>query len=278
MLLETVFIGVVVAYLHKRVKFSFIKHKKPNLIIKGAESFFIDKKSKIGILLLHGFTSTPQEVKGLGAYLAKKGYTIYAPLLTGHGTHVFDLARTKKDDWENSAKKALKKLKEKTKEVYIIGSSFGGNIALKIATEKKVKGIILMGTPMFFKKDFSKKLTIRILGLFKNFIKKRYDEKVKKVIKKKINYMQIPIKSLNEVAKVIKESEKILPLIKIPTLIMQSSTDHILPKENAELIYKKLGSKIKEKIFIPNSYHVFCIDKNKNIAFKKIAEFIKKNK
>ena len=274
MLLETFFIGVIVAYLHKRVKFYFIKAKKwDNKIIKGAEPFFIDKKSDTGVLLLHGFTSTPQEVKGLGDYLAKKGYTINAPLLSGHGTHIFDLATTTRAEWEKSATNALKKLK--TKKVYIIGSSIGGNIALKLASEKKIRGIVLMGTPMFFKKELSKKLMVKGLGIFKNFVKKKHDARAKKAIKEKIHYMHVPIKALTEVAKIMKESEKLLPETKTPTLVMQSSTDQILSNANAELIYQRLGSKIKEKIFLPDSYHVFCLDKHKEMAFEKINEFIK---
>ena len=226
MLLETVFIGIVTAYLHKKVKFYLIKKKKwDNAIMNGAEPFFIDNKSKTGILLLHGFTSTPQEVKGIGEYLAKKGLTIYAPLLTGHGTHIFDLATTKRQDWEKSTIKAFNRLKKKAENIFVIGSSMGGNLAIKLANQKKVKGLILLGTPMFFKSELTKKIMLKGMSLFKNFVKKKHDKRAKRAIKKKVHYMHVPIKALKELAKVIQESEDLLPNTKVPALVMQSATD-----------------------------------------------------
>jgi len=277
MILETLFIGLLSAYLHKRLRIHLVIKKKKGKqpLMKGAQPFFIDKKSKVGILLLHGFTSTPQEVKGLGKYLAKKGYTVYAPLITGHGTSVFDLVGTNWQDWENSVLNAYNKLKKEVKTIYVIGSSLGGNLGIRLATKKKINLLITMGTPMFFKNELSKKLIMRVLSLFRNFVKKKHGKKIKKIIKKKVHYMQVPLKSLREVAKIVRQSEKDLPKIKCPALIMQSSTDQLLPNENAYLIYNKINSKIKKNVFIPDSYHVFCMDKHKQKAFKTILEFIK---
>lgn len=39
----------------------------------------------IGILLIHGFTACPIDLKPLGEILNSFGYTVYAPLLAGHG-------------------------------------------------------------------------------------------------------------------------------------------------------------------------------------------------
>lgn len=36
--------------------------------MKGGEPIFIDKNSKVGILMLHGFSSTPNEFKELSLY------------------------------------------------------------------------------------------------------------------------------------------------------------------------------------------------------------------
>src|SRR5205807_834480 len=38
-----------------------------------------------GCLLIHGFAGTPPEMRGLGEFLAARGYDVIGPLLAGHG-------------------------------------------------------------------------------------------------------------------------------------------------------------------------------------------------
>ena len=277
-MLEWIIILIIFALLQKKIRFYFVtkkekKHHHP--VMRGAEPYLI-KKGKIGVLLLHGLTSSPQELKFLANYLISKNFTVYVPLIKGHGTSVVNLARTKKEDWENSALKAFDKLSKSTNKVYVIGSSMGGNLAFRIAAKRKVAGIISMGTPMFFKKQLSYKIIFNVLRIFKNFVKKKYPTKrIKKIIKKKVHYTEFPLNCVSNLTKLIKISEKDLPKITAPALIMQSSTDHILPKENAQWICEHIGSAQKRIFMVPDSYHVFCIDKNRNIAFKEIYNFIK---
>ncbi len=45
------------------------------------------------MLLIHGFTGSPPEMRLVGEYLHRRGLTVYAPLLPGHGTTVEDMNR-----------------------------------------------------------------------------------------------------------------------------------------------------------------------------------------
>ena len=59
-------------------------------IMPGAEPFLYEA-GETGCLLVHGFTSSPSEMRGLGRYLADRGITANAGLLPGHGTSPADL-------------------------------------------------------------------------------------------------------------------------------------------------------------------------------------------
>lgn len=48
------------------------------------EPFFFEEGPR-AVLLLHGFTGNSSDVRQLGRYLQKKGYTCYAPHYEGHG-------------------------------------------------------------------------------------------------------------------------------------------------------------------------------------------------
>src|SRR4030042_3441997 len=94
-----------------------IKQNKPFLLKGGKE---------IGVLLLHGWTSPPVELLGLGKYLNSFGYTVSAPLLRGHGMKPEDLLGVTWQDWLEDAKKSLAELKKYSDKVFVGGVLVGG--------------------------------------------------------------------------------------------------------------------------------------------------------
>ena len=89
--------------------------------------------------MLHGFSSTPQELKKLSDYLSGKGFNISIPLIDGHGTSLDDFTRSSPSDWMKSAKDAYFELSNISEKIFIIGNSFGANLGLWIAKESDKK-------------------------------------------------------------------------------------------------------------------------------------------
>ena len=61
------------------------------------QSYFFSG-NETGCLLIHGFTSTPAELRELGELLHKVGYTVLGVRLSGHGTTVEDLEKSNYKD------------------------------------------------------------------------------------------------------------------------------------------------------------------------------------
>ena len=59
---------------------------------KYAKEFYF-KGNNTGVLLIHGFTGTPYEMRFLGEFLRDKGCTVRGILLKGHGTTLKDMRR-----------------------------------------------------------------------------------------------------------------------------------------------------------------------------------------
>jgi carboxylesterase len=275
------FLAIISIYKGIRIFLGWIKPKKINKnIIKGAELFFY-KKGKVGILLIHGFSSTPHDLRELGKFLSNRDITVYAPLLKGHGTSVEDMATTTYKDWFGSAEKALLKLKKYSKKVFISGISAMGNLCILLAVKHKVDGIILMGMPINFKRQ----RLVNVASIILPFLKKvkKYQNKwyhrdvEKEIIKKRITYNKISLKSAHEAIKMINHSIKLLPKIRAPILIMQSTTDIQVSDNSPKYIYDHVSSNYKKIVWIPDSYHVFVVDKNKLTAFREISNFIRDN-
>lgn len=253
------------------------KGKKTYDIMKGAEPIFY-KKGRKGVLMVHGFTSSPSDLKDLSKYLADKGITVSAPLLAGHGTSPYNLAVTSWKDLISSIEKALNELKKEVDKVYIGGISAGGSIALAIAGKQHVDGIISLGTPIYFRRQHFFKIFFPFLRMFKPFLRKWYRSHIDKEMQKtRVGYDLIPLNSMSKITALVEESRKALPKITAPSLIMQSTEDFGVDNKTVDYLYKNLASMKKKVVWVKDAYHVLVVDKNREDTFKEIYNFVKEN-
>lgn len=249
--------------------------------MKGGEQIFIDKNSKIGILMLHGFSSTPRQFKELSTYLAEKGFTVFAPLIAGHGTSPEDLMKTSPEDWTESVKSAYLKLKNKSEKVFIIGNSFGSNLALWLAKEldNEPTGIIALGAPVFLKFHNFIKFRLFTYGRLRKYYRKplRLYKTDYTDMLDEVSYSIIPVKSINEFINFLEqETMPNLHKIKIPVLIANASIDPVIHPKSANYIFQNIGS-LKKEIFWLDSNRHSIIGKECEGLFCKIYNFIREN-
>jgi carboxylesterase len=244
-------------------------------IITGAEPFFY-KKGKVGCLLCHGYTGTPDEVHNIGKYLAEKGITSIAPLLPGHGTTVKDLIGKTTDDWYNEYCYAFNWLKEYCDEFFVLGHSLGGALTIRFAIENHVSGIITLATPT--KLQFIQGIMLAIAApIFKNVVyKKNKNEKQDQVKYSILCYDGYPIGPANTLRKLLKNNKSKLASINDPILILQGSLDDKWLRKSAKIIYDRVSSKDKELVFLEKSSHSLTHESEKEKINELIYEFIRK--
>lgn len=244
------------------------------------QPFYFPGTNGKAVLLVHGWTSTPYEVRRLGKYLNEQGYVVYAPLLKGHGTIPKDLETVKWQDWLKDIDEAYQRLKKENEKVYIAGTSIGGNLGLLYAAENKdVAGLVLMAVPHRLKFEKAVILLAKILKFFKSYAVKSYPPTfgAADTITRVISYQSYPIESGLEAHKAIKKSREIISGIKHPCFIIQSTSDHISKKNSLEKIYAGINSKIKRKKYISRAYHTFISDIKNEHVFEDILNFLNEN-
>lgn len=226
----------------------------------------------MGVLLLHGWSSPPDELRSLAEYLNSLGYTVSAPLLTGHGTKPEDLLGVTWRDWFEDSRKALDDLKKYSSQIFVGGISMGGNLAMLLSEDESVVGIISMGTPIRFHFHILAKLGLFLMGLGKTYRKKYYPPWVRKKMGNRKVYQYYHIESAKEVLKLVEYSKKFLPRIKKPVLIMQSTSDFLVTRKSPQIIFDSVGSRTKEIFWLKDAFHVFVENRK---VWEKIREFIK---
>lgn len=244
-----------------------------------AGEFYIPK-SQTAALLIHGFTGTPYNLRGLGEFLSSQGITVLGVRLAGHGSHPADLARTNYAHWLHSAREGLRRLAGEYKHIFIIGYSFGGNLALRLANENEaaIRGVALLNMPIRLKWH---RLIKSVLPFYKQF----HSHWRKKWISRHIindyldqgNYHLIPLKSLEHFLNFIDRfTISDLRIFNLPALIMHSADDRLVDSKSAQVIFDQIASTVKELHWLDSAEHNPLLVSHKEKVFEKILEFIKK--
>jgi carboxylesterase len=244
-------------------------------IIPTAEPFFFPG-GPIGCLLVHGFTGTPKEMRWMGEYLAKKGYSVLGVRLAGHATHPADLLRLRWQDWLASVEDGWNLLRGVTPDIFMIGLSMGGILSLLFASQYPVRGVVAMSTPYRLPKDQLLRFA-RVFSLFLPTLPPRpsdwHDHEAERV---HVCYPKTPTRMIPELRSLLAETRTALPKVSAPVLLVHSRQDGDIPPENMELIYQDLGSADKQMLLVENSGHNIPRDAERERVFRAAHEFIQR--
>ena len=244
-----------------------------------AKPFFYEAGDKL-VILVHGFSSTPDDMRDLAKFLVSKGYSAKAILLAGHGTTNWqDLERTSYYDWWKSLQDEVLTASQKYRKIYLIGYSFGANLAFDIAARypDKIDGIISLGISVYLKREI---LIRRFLLPIFHFLFQRYR---KSYIKSSFlqeylesgSYLFIPTKSIYDFYNFIKfYTKKELSRVQAPSLIIHSRDDAVTNPRSSEYVHARIGSPKKELMILDEMNHNPISSQRKNLIFGKIEEFL----
>lgn len=247
-----------------------------SLIVPDAQSFFLPG-SRTGCLLLHGFTSMPEEVRPLGNYLNQNGFSVLGARLAGHATHPEDLGRTLWKDWLVNIEDGLAWLRPLCDRVFLVGQSLGGMLALLGGARYAVDGVVALSTSFDYDNDWRMR-TLRFWSFFIPIIHKGRtpieDPKAARRERDYPAYPYFPTRILAEVEDLKMAMHAELKNIHAPILLIHSRKDSIIPAVNAERLFQALPDTPKEILWLENSSHSITMDPNGAPAFQKICEFM----
>jgi carboxylesterase len=233
---------------------------------------FLFQAGETACLLIHGFTGTPWALRELAEHLAEGGITASAPLLPGHGTSPEDLQKTKWKSWVDTARQEFDRLRKRQSSMFVLGHSMGGSIALWLAAERKIDGIITLAAPVSLPG-----IQMAAIPLIRPFVafrkKRRFSEKS---WKEQIGYDRYPLDSVLELGKFLKVLRKRLSDVKCPILIVHGSKDRRIQVKNAERIFSEVGSAEKRKIVLDDPNHMITLGAGREKVIGETVEFIRR--
>lgn len=232
------------------------------------------------IVVLHGWGRRIERWESLKKELEKGGFKVSLPHLPGFGS-------TEPPDKTWSVSDYARWVKERvSKEYFLIGHSFGGRIAIKLASQnsKGLKGLVLINSAGIKPRNTLKRFVFLLLAkigkmffiippfsFFKNFARKI----LYKLARERDYYQAVGVMK-KTLKKVISEDLKSdLKKIKVPTLILWGEKDSFTPLDDGRLMNQ----------LIPNSSFLVFPDVGHDLPFSlpekvawSIINFVKEGK
>ncbi|HZY04239.1 MAG TPA: alpha/beta fold hydrolase [Anaeromyxobacteraceae bacterium] len=230
------------------------------------------------VLLLHGLTGSPFEVRFLGERLAAAGMRCRAPILAGHpDPHA--LARTTWREWVAGARDELFRLAG-ARRTFAAGCSMGALVACALAHDHpdRVQGLVLLAPALRLR---AAGVLGGLLGLAPGAfllpaIPKRAGSDVRDPEMRRLNPCMevVPLAAVGELLRLQAEVDRRLPAVRAPALVVFGARDHTVALAGAERLAARIGSGPARLVLLPESWHLVGIDVERERCAEEARRFL----
>ena len=251
---------------------------------------------RAGVLLIHGLTGTPTEMRFVGNGLAKAGFSVLGVQLAGHCGDTADLLATGWRDWRASVADAATFLRTQVDHLFVAGLSMGAVLALDYAIEHpaNVDGLGLYGTTFFHdgwatppigRLAFALPLLTR-LGFGRERVSTEVepyglkDERIRNRVAGAMlagdagaaGLAGFPWPSLAEFQRLSRRVRARLRRVRAPCLLVHSSHDDIASLANVRVVERNVRGPV-ETLLLDDSYHMVTVDRQRGELIGRSAAF-----
>jgi carboxylesterase len=247
----------------------------PMPLLPGAEPFACDGDG-VGVVLCHGFTGSPRSMRPWAEHLAAAGFAVDLPLLPGHGTTWQDMSTTTTDDWFAEVEAALLRLRDCCDQVFTMGLSMGGCLALRLAEvhPETVAGVVVvnpslaMETRLLMFAPLLRRVLPSTRGLAGD---------IKKPGAVEAGYDRVPTAAAATLPKLWRATRRDLPAITAPVLAYRSPEDHVIGPQSLRILTSRAVNAPLTVHALDDSYHVATLDNDAATVFEGSVAFVREH-
>ncbi len=233
------------------------------------------------VLLIHGLSGTPFEMRYLGERLAAAGVRVCGVRLAGHAGVSEELGASTNAQWYESVVEGFERLHRDGDPVAVVGLSMGAVLAARLAADQgdAVAGVVMLSPAFFLPLWVRGPLkALRALGPLVDRIYLRgkgsdiHDAAARGV------HPTVRLMPLSAVIELLKLSASVRPRlgrVNQPALVIHSRRDHTCPmRRNVDFLMRHLGSAQKRAVILEKSFHVITVDSEKERVASEVIEFL----
>jgi carboxylesterase len=246
------------------------------------------------VLLIHGMTGAPGEMKFLARRLYRRGLSVAGPLLAGHGLDEAHLLTSRWQDWLGSVRDAFAALKADHDEVYVAGICVGGALGLALcAEEPRVAGAAVYSMTYRYDgwnmKPWNRAVTpllrplaglplVRRLSFTEPYPFGLKDERLRDgmaatqgaVIPGALD--RIPLGAMGQMHALCDHVDRTAGRISQPVLILHAQDDDMSHPRNAQRLHEALDGRSTLRL-LDDCYHMIHVDRQRDLVGDLTADF-----
>lgn len=239
--------------------------------------YYEGQDKKIGIILFHAYTGSPNDVNLLARKLNRLGYGVLCPTFKGHATaDVNDILDESIATWQSEARNALSLMKEEYENVLVFGLSLGGIFATWLMTQADLN--ILAGgvfnSPVYTEDpmDVEVHFISYVEAIYKRFgSKEAYNNDIEAILVKHHHQIQ-------ELEAFKQSFVADFGNIHQPFFIAQSGKDEMIESQDAKRLEEALVNAQVDFNWFPNNTHVITVNRDREDFEQALIQFIEQFK
>jgi carboxylesterase len=229
------------------------------------------------VLLLHGLTGTPFEMRHVAERLHRDGLRCVGPIMAGHGGGPRALAGLPWQSWVDGARRELDALAG-ARRVFIVGCSMGALVACALAhaAPERVAGLALLAPALHLQRAG------RLAALLGRLPLAAWLPPVPKVAGSDVRDLDarrenptmsgVPLRAVAELTALSRHVDRLLPGIAAPALVVAAREDHTVRLSGAARIVQRLGGPARLMV-LERSFHLVGIDVERDRCADEVATF-----
>lgn len=204
--------------------------------------------------------------------MLRRGFSVQAPLLPGHGENWHAMTEVRLQDWIEAVRLTYLSMRNDERPVAIIGFCLGGALALRLAGELYPRAICTLATPVRPLPEATFPLSGGICSVEKN-INDSSSVEVRRWRQRGCHPV-VPEPFFAQYQQLLEELLLALPSVKSPLLVAQSRNDAITTPEDAERIVACVQSERRKLVWSRRAGHALPIDTGRRALFSEIVSFL----
>jgi len=245
------------------------------------EPYLLENRSdEIGVVLVHGYLASPEQLRPMATYLHERGCCVYSVRLPGHGTSPEQMINTTWKEWLASVLRGHAMLRQRCEKVVIGGFSLGGTLAMMAAGQglKRLDGVFSINAPLRLRDRRASLIPaivningmLRKLGLSNGYLRRPNYDTADPEIDYEVDYLC----SVRELGRAVRACRRSLGRVSAPALVVQADADPTVDPISAKLLIKRLGSECKMLARLPFDRHVIVRDSGSEEVFRRVTRFV----
>ncbi len=243
-------------------------------VLAGCDAWSHVAGSRVGVLVVHGFTGTPASVRGIAEAMAAAGYDVELPRLPGHGTTVDDMLTTDWSAWSGEVSGAVDRLSARTPHVVAVGQSMGGTLVLRAALDQVAIAALVCINPLTRVRDAETMAMLDDLLDDGIAVVPGEGSDIADPDASDIAYAGTPIAPLKSLL-----LDGLAPIadrygeLTVPLRLFTSRHDHVVDPADSEYLAAAYGGPV-EHTWLERSYHVATRDYDRDLIIAESLAFV----